>query len=285
MVFLQQILNGLTIGAEYTLIALGLTMIYGVMRILHIAHGAVFAAGAYAGMTIYRQTGNFPLSLLGAMIFCALMGYGIEKLIYRRLQSKSRIVPLIASIGLLIALQDGIRIIATPEPQPFPVQMGRGIQSSSISLQGYDIFILIFTSAILFLLWLLLFKTKTGLAIRASSQNLDSAAIMGIDVKMLNCTVFMLGSALAGAAGVMVGIHYNILQPFMGDEPAYKALAIIVIGGFGSVAGTVTGGLFLGVSESLISAYTNLPLSREATAMLFMVILILFRPRGIMGKK
>ncbi|MFQ6111564.1 MAG: branched-chain amino acid ABC transporter permease, partial [Nitrospinota bacterium] len=217
--------------------------------------------------------------------FCGLVGIIIEKFVYRPMITRSRIVPLIASIGLLIAMQDSVRIIVTPLAESYPVSMGRGIQTSYLHLEGHAIFILVFTCVALFLLWVIMFRTKTGMSIRAVSQNLDISAVMGIDVNKANRIVFLIGSALAGAAGVLVGIHYNILLPFMGDVPAYKALAVIVIGGFGSVLGTILGGLFLGISEALISAYTDLPMSREATAMLLMIILILFRPQGLLGKK
>lgn len=281
----QQILNSLVLGSVYALVAIGVTMIYGVLRILHIANAGVYLAGAYIGLLFYLLTGNFSLAVVGAMFLSGLLGVAIERFIYRPMIPLPRVVPLIASIGLFIFMSDLARIIAGPLQIPFPLDLGPRVNVGEISLSRIDILIYVFTLIIFAILWIIMNKTKVGYAIRAISQDLDASKIVGINVNRSIQVVFFIGSAISSIGGILVGVLYNAVYPSMGDVFSYKALAIIVIGGFGSLFGAVLAGLFLGITETFMTTYTDVPLSREGIAMFFLIILILFRPSGLFGKE
>ncbi len=282
--FVQQIVNGCLVGLNYGMVAVGLTMIYGVLRILHIAHAVVYTVGAYIGLTIYLLTGSFVLAVIAAMCGCGLLGIAINRFIYMPVL-RSRVVVMVASIGLLVALTDLIRLVFGPSEQAFAVSLPFGGRVAGVRLEGPDVLMVVSFCAAMAVLWYVMKHTKVGFAIRAMAQNPESAELMGVNRRRNIDVVFFMGSALAGLAGVLVGVLYNSIFPTMGDVYAYKALAIIVIGGFGSVVGSILGGLFLGLSETLVTTYTNIPLGREGIAMLFLIVLLLIKPRGLMGRK
>lgn len=267
------------------MIAVGLAMIYGVLRILHVAHAGVYAAGAYLGLLLFHRTGSFPLALVGAMLLAGVMGALVERLVYRPMIARPRIVALIASIGLYICLSDLFRILAGPHEKAFDVDIKGRYQVGGLTVSGIDLLILGGTLAIFALLWVFLARTRTGFAIRAVAQDVETARTMGIDVDRSIQLVFFIGSAIAAFGGVMVGILYNAVYPAMGDIVSYKGLALIVIGGFGSLLGAVLASLILGVTETLVTTYTQVPLSREGIAMLLLIVLILFRPHGLLGRE
>ena len=262
-VLLQQILNALTVSSIYAMIAVGLAMIYGVLRVLHVAHAGVYTAGAYLGLLLFTYSGNFLVALIGAVILAGLLGVVIERFIYRPMLSRPRIVALIASIGLFICLSDLFRIIAGPHERSFDVGITTRFEFGGLTISGTDLMILGGTAVIFALLWLFLHQTKTGFAIRAVAQDMETAKTMGIDVDRSVHAVFFIGSAIAAFGGVMVGVLYNAAYPAMGDVVSYKGLALIVIGGFGSLVGAVLASLILGVGETLVTTYTQVPLSRE----------------------
>lgn len=284
-IFAQQLFNGIMIGCIYALVAIGLSMIYGVLRILHIAHAVVYVVGAYGGMVGYLYTKSFILALMLAIVLAGLSGLLMERIVYRYILDKPRIVPLIASIGLLIALVDVIRLVFGPSEQAFNVPLGFDLSLMGVKLSAANNLILIVSIVALVALTYLLQKTKLGTAIKAVAQDREAAQIQGINVDQIIQLTFLISSALAGVAGVLVGVLYNSIFPNMGDVFSYKALAIVVMGGFGSVVGTALAGIFLGVSETLLLTYAALPLSREGIAMLFMIAIILWRPEGLMGRK
>ncbi len=282
---LQQLVNAFALGSIYAMIAVGLAMIYGVLRILHIAHAGVYAAGAYFGLALYHATGSFVPALLGAMLLGGLLGGLIERFIYRPMITRPRIVILIASIGLFIGMSDLFRIFAGPYQLAFDVpglQAQIGFDNLKVSL--VDVFILSGTAIVFAALWLFLRKTRAGFAIRAIAQDAETARTMGIDVDRCVLLVFVIGSAIAAFGGVMVAVLYNAVYTSMGDMIAYKGLALIVIGGFGSITGAVLAAFILGLTETFVITYTQIPLSREGIAMLLLVLLILFRPQGLLGK-
>ena len=284
-VIAQQLVNALSLGAIYAMIAVGLAMVYGVLRILHIAHAGIYAAGAYLGLYCYRLGGNFVFALLCAMLLAGALGGLVERFVYRPMMDKPRIVILIASIGLFICLSDLFRILAGPHQLPFDVpalQVQYAVTGLRIS--SADLFILAGTAVIFVALWLFMQKTRAGFAIRAIAQDAETARTMGIDVDRCVLLVFVIGSAIAAFGGVMVGVLYNAVYTTMGDMIAYKGLALIVIGGFGSMTGAVLAAFILGLAETVVTTYTEIPLSREGIAMLLLVVLILFRPQGLMGK-
>lgn len=284
MEILQQIINSLVVGSTYALIAIGVTMIYGVLRILYIANAGVYVIGAYLGLLFWTVTQNIVIALVGAMVLSGVFGVLIERFIYRPMIPLPRIVALIASIGLFVFLSDIVRIIAGPHEKPLPVNLGGRVSFGGISCSGVDLLILATTAVIFVILWVIMNRTKVGYAIRAISQDQKASKIVGINLNRTIQGVFFIGSAISGAGGVLVGILYNAIYPSMGDVYSYKTLAIIVIGGFGSLLGAVLASLFLAITETFMTTYTNIPLSREGIGMLFLIFLILFRPYGILGK-
>lgn len=266
------------------MVALGLTMIYGVLRILHIAHAGMYVIGAYLGLMVYSKTGNYLLAIVLSGLGVGVLGLLIERFIYRPMFDAPREVPLIASIGLFIVITDLIRIFAGPEPLPFLMGREGGIKIGDVWISNFDLTFILLGGAIIGLLGLFLMKTRMGLAVRAIAQSREVSEMMGINVNRGVQAVFFVGSFIAATAGVLVGPFYSYIDPNMGNVFAYKALAIIVIGGLGNVVGTVVGGILLGVMEVLMVVYTNIPLSQEALAMLFLILLLLVRPTGLLGK-
>jgi branched-chain amino acid transport system permease protein len=281
----QQLVNALALGSIYAMIAVGLAMIYGVMRVLHIAHAGVYTAGAYLGLYFYMLTGNLPIAVAAAMIVAGLIGALIERFIYRPMLSKPRIVALIASIGLFICMSDLFRIVGGPYQLAFDVHSLAGaVNVGGVTVSRIDALIAGGTVAIFIALWFILQHTSLGFAIRATAQNIETAQIMGIDTNRSVQSVFFIGSAIAAFGGIMVGILYDAVYTGMGDVVGYKGLALIVIGGFGSMTGAVLAAFLLGIAETVLTAYADIPLSRDGMAMLMLVILVLFRPQGLLGR-
>ena len=235
--FIEQLLNGLAAGSMYALITLGLALIYGVMKILHVAHASVYTAGAYTGLYIYTSTGSMLLAFAGSMVFCAVIGVLIERLIYYPLLKYPPYVPLISSIALLIAIEELCRLVAGPEVRTFPAELpfpSLSVFGVAISSTLTAIYCISFT--VLLILWLLMTKTELGLAMRAVSQDMETASSFGVNTQVTIALTFVIGSAIAAVAGILVGIYYNQVYPMMGQVPAYKTLAFIVVGGMGSAA-------------------------------------------------
>jgi branched-chain amino acid transport system permease protein len=280
----QQILNGILIGTLYAMVALGLTMIYGVLRVLHVAHAGMYVIGAYVALAVFLQTGSYLLAILVAGVAGGLTGLLIERAIYRAMFNCAREVPLIASIGLFVVITDLIRIVAGAEPRAFLTGSSGGFALTNIWVSNFDITFFLFSWSTIVLLWLFLIQTKMGFAVRAIAQSREISQMMGINVNRGVQAVFFAGSFLAAVAGALVGPFYSYIDPNMGNSFAYKALAIIVIGGFGNVLGTVIGGILLGVTEVLMVVYTQIPLSQDALAMLFLIVLLLAKPTGLFGR-
>ncbi len=283
---IEQVLNGLAAGAMYSLITLGLALIYGVMKILHVAHASVYTVGAYMGLYLYSATGNMFITILGSMAFCACIGVLIERFVYFPLLKYPPYVPLISSIALLIALEEVCRLVAGPEVRTFPAQLPfptfvvAGITISSTLIAVYFI-----SAAVLLLLWLLMTKTELGLAMRAVSQDMETASALGVNTQRTVALTFVIGSAIAAIAGILVGIYYNQVYPMMGEVPAYKTLAFIVVGGMGSAPGAVLASMLLGLAETFLIGYANIPMPRDALAFIAMIIILMWRPTGLMGKR
>ncbi|MEK7370026.1 MAG: branched-chain amino acid ABC transporter permease [candidate division NC10 bacterium] len=282
----QQLINGLTVGSLYALMALGLTMVYGVLRVLHIAHAAVFTLGGYGGLAVYQATGSFWLALAGAMLAAVVAGLAMERWVYWPLLGKPPIATLIASIGLFIGLEELYRIVAGPEPYAFAVPLRLPeIRWGPLLVTPPQLLVMALTAGLLIALWLMLTRTALGLALRAASQDQEMAAACGMRVRGVVMANFAIGSALAGAAGMLVGIYYNSVSPTMGDVAGYKGLAIIVLGGLGSIPGTVLGALVIGLVETLVIGFVEFPLPRDAWAFLAMIAVFLARPQGLLGVK
>lgn len=274
--FVEQLLNGLGAGAMYALITLGLALIYGVMKILHVAHASVYTAGAYMGLYIFLSTGSVLIAVIVSMAFCSLLGVLIERYIYYPLLKYPPYVPLISSIALLIAIEELCRLVAGPEVRtfsaalPFPSAVVCGVTISSTLMAVYCL-----TVVILIALWLLMTKTELGLAMRAVAQDMETAASLGVNTQRTVALTFVIGSAIAAIAGILMGIYYNQVYPMMGEVPAYKTLALIVVGGMGSVPGAVLASLLLGLGETFLIGYANIPMPRDALAFIAMIIILM----------
>ena len=284
--FIEQILNGLAMGSIYAIITLGLALVYGVMRILHVANASVYTVGAYAGVFIFQSTGSLALAFLGSMLLCSVLGVLIERLVYFPLLKQPPYVPLIASIAVMLTIEEVLRLLAGPQiitftaKLPFPDLDLGGIHLSSTLIAIYVI-----TIAILLFLWWLTTRTEIGLAMRATSQDMAIAGAQGINSHYIVSLTFVIGSAIAAIGGILVGIYYNQVYPTMGAVPAYKTLALIVVGGMGSVPGAVIAALLLGLAETLLIGYLNVPFPRDALAFVAMIGVLVWRSEGLMGSK
>ena len=284
--FIEQLLNGLATGSIYALITLGLALVYGIMRILHVAHAAVYTIGAYMGLLFFNLTGSLLPAIAGSMAVCALLGVLIERFIYFPLLKYPPFVPLIASIAILLSVEELSRLIAGPQILTFPAQLPfPELHIAGVTVNSTITAIYFITALVLFLLWVITTKTELGLAMRAASQDMAIADAMGINAHLIVSITFVIGSAIAAIAGILVGIYFNQVYPTMGAIPAYKTLAIIVVGGMGSAPGAVVASLLLGMAETLLIGYANIPLPRDAIAFIAMIGVLMWRSEGIMGSR
>ncbi len=282
----QQIVNGISIGSIYALISMGLAMVYGIMRILHVAHAGIYTIGAYLGLYFFRLTGDLFLSTLLSMFICALIGVIVQRFVYYPLLRFPPFVPLIAGIAMFLSIGELCRLIAGPYPLSFPARVPLpSFNLAGVSISPVQGMIFLSTGVILLLQWFITSKTSFGLMMKASSQDMEMAESSGINLKMVVAMTFALGSAFAAIAGILVGINYNQVYPTMGDMPAYKSLALIVVGGLSSVSGAVVASLLLGIAETLLIGYAKIPLPRDALAFIAMIAVLLLRPQGIFGRR
>jgi branched-chain amino acid transport system permease protein len=281
----QQLANGIAVGSVYALISLGLTMVYGILRILHVAHAGIYTLGAYVGLVSFHLIDNFWLSLLAGMGGAAIAGYLVERFLYTPILHMPRIAPLIVSIGLFTAMEEGFRIVAGPYTLVYNAKVGLGAFSiGSFRLTETQVLILLVTFLILLFLWLFLKRTKMGLAMRACALDLETASTFGVNVSAVIAVNFIIGSFMAGAAGVLIGVYDNQVWPTMGSIPAYKALAIVVLGGLGSIPGTVLASIIVGLAETFFIGVLSVPFPRDAVAFIAMILVLMFRPYGLLGK-
>ena len=281
----QQLANGIAVGSVYALISLGLTMVYGILRILHVAHAGIYTLGAYVGLLAFLLIGNFWLSLLVGMAGAAVAGYLVERLLYTPLLHLPRIAPLIVSIGLFTAMEEGFRIVAGPHTLTYNAAIGLGsISFGAFRLTETQVLILLVTFGILIFLWAFLTKTRTGLAMRACAMDAETTSSFGANVSGIIAINFLIGSAMAGAAGVLIGVYDNQVWPTMGSIPAYKALAIVVLGGLGNIPGTVLASFIVGLAETFFIGILAIPFPRDAVAFIAMILVLMFKPYGLLGK-
>jgi branched-chain amino acid transport system permease protein len=284
--FIEQLLNGIGLGSIYALVTLGLALVYGILRILHVAHAAIFTVGAYVGLFLFQFTGSLLLAFAGSMAACALCGVLVERLVYFPLLKYPPYVPLIGSIAVMLSIEEVARLIAGPNILTFPVTLPfpelnvGGLHVSSALVAIYTI-----TAAVLIFLWFLATRTELGLAMRATSQDMEMASAMGVNSHRIVSITFVIGSAIAAIAGILVGIYYNQVYPTMGTVPAYKTLALIVVGGLGSVPGAVMASLLLGLAETLLIGYASIPLPRDALAFIAMIAVLMWRSEGLLGSR
>ncbi|NLB17745.1 MAG: branched-chain amino acid ABC transporter permease [Syntrophomonadaceae bacterium] len=284
--FLQQLINGLTLGSTYALIALGYTMVYGIVQLINFAHGEIYMFGAFFGLLLVLTFEvDIFLAIAGAMIFCMLMGILVERVAYRPLRGSSRLSALISAIGVSIFLSTFMVLLRGPNSTSYPssVMAIKTYNFGSIELSSLQIMILVTAAVLMIGLELMVKRTRMGKAMRACSQDLDAARLMGINVDRTISFTFALGSALAAAGGVMVGVYYNAVQPYMGTMAGLKAFAAAVLGGIGSIPGAMLGGILLGVLENLGVAYLASSY-KDAIAFGILILVLLIRPQGLLGK-
>ncbi len=288
MFFWQNLIDALVQACVYALIAVGLTMVYGILKILHIAHAAVYAAGAAAGLVVFQLTGNFWLSLLSAMAVSGALGALIYRGVYYYQLDLPRLIPLITSIGLFLLIEDLLQkpYLLGPYQHAFDAAgIFPAVKTRWFDITPAEVMVLILTAVLFVLVWLLISKTKLGLSWQAASQDREMAAAVGINLNRAVLLNFIVGSALAGAAGVLVGISQNAVYATMGDVPSYKAFVIIVLGGMGSVTGTLIASLLLALVETFLAATIGFVLPRDAIAFLLLILVLMFWPHGLMGRQ
>ena len=285
-IFMQQLINGLSLGSIYALLALGYTMIYGIIKIIHFAHGDVYMLGAFFGYyTINVWHFNFIMALFGSMIFCALVGMLIEFVAYRPLRHSSRIAVLITAIGVSYFLENGMSFLFSGDTRDFP-QVIKQVNYEWFGIRVSNVQLLIFATTIILMiiLQLIVKKTKMGRAMRAAAADPVAAELMGININGTISFVFAIGSAMAGAAGVLIGLYYNSIEPTMGLTPGIKAFVAAVVGGVGSIPGAAVGAVIIGCLESLIQAI-GFSAFKDAAVYVVLIIVLLFLPAGLFGNK
>ena len=282
---LQQLINGIITGSLYALIAVGLTMVYGILRILHIAHAAVYVSGAYLGYVAYTYTQSLILALVFGAAGCILLGWTIQRFLYTPLLKEERIVPLIASVGLYIFFEDLFRLLGGPHIRAFTVKLWFDkITWGNTVITSHQALILIMTVICLVAIYLIIRYTRLGLAWQATAQDMDTAKAMGVNIRQVVNLNFLIASAIAAVAGVLTAINYNSVLPTMGSVPAYKMFAIVVLGGMGSIPGTIAAGLIIGMAETIMSAYFGFIMPRDAIAFSAMILILIFRPEGLFAR-
>ncbi|WP_194712300.1 branched-chain amino acid ABC transporter permease [Noviherbaspirillum soli] len=302
-IFLQQIVNGLVLGSMYALIALGYTMVYGVLNLINFAHGEVLMIGAMSGLTILKLVNSAApglpgvvkliIAILGAIPVCVIVNIVIERVAYRRLRNAPRLAPLITAIGVSILLQTIAMMVWGRNPLPFPQVM----PSESLNLMGAlitptQVMLLALAALSMLLLVLLVEKTKMGRAMRATAENPRIAGLMGVDANRVIVVTFAVGAALAAVAGVMWGANYSSAQFAMGFVPGLKAFSAAVLGGIGNIYGAMLGGILLGLIESLGAGYIGDLTGgflgsnyQDIFAFIVLIIVLTLRPSGLMGER
>jgi branched-chain amino acid transport system permease protein len=289
-IFLQQLINGVSLGSIYALIALGYTMVYGIVLLINFAHGDVLMVGAYAGYFILMRFGVNQWTMIGAFLFamtlCAALGVFIERFAYRPLRSAPRLNSLITAIAVSLVLENGARVLPFigPNPRQFPRPEVSNIDLGAVSISNVQVIVIVSSALLMFALNYVINYTRRGKAMRAVSFDLQASSLMGVSVNGAISFTFALGSMLAAAGGLLYACAYPQISPTMGVMPGLKAFVAAVLGGIGSVPGAMLGGLLLGVSETLTKGFIS---SQYADAISFsiLIIILLVKPTGLLGKK
>ncbi len=294
--FSQQLINGLALGAVYALIALGYTMVYGILQLINFAHGEVYMLGAYLGIIVlglltatglpaYSLALTLFITILVSMLFCAAYGAAIERVAYRPLRRAVKLAPLISAVGMSIILQNFVMLAQGKEyknlPPLFPSE---GFTILGANVSPVQVFILGASILLMIVLTLFISKTRIGKAMRATSQDRVMAGLVGININQVISVTFMIGSALAAVAGVMVTLYYGVAHFFMGYLAGIKAFTAAVLGGIGSIPGAMLGGFMLGLIENFGASYVS-SVYKDAFAFLILIITLIIRPSGLLGQK
>ena len=291
--FLQQLVNGITGGCVYALIALGYTMVYGILRLINFAHGDIYMLGAFFGFFAARwlgvaqhaDPGRALVVLMVAMLGCGLVGLIIERFAYKPVRRSSRLAALITAIGISLLLENGGVLVFGADPKFFPqiIPAHNLALGAGVTISNQQVIILVVSLALMLGLRWIVMSTRVGKAMRAVSHNHVAAALMGISVDRIITFTFVLGSMLAAAAGVLVALQNPKIEPYMGIMPGLKAFVAAVLGGIGNIPGAVLGGLVMGIVEVMVVGYLS-PTYRDAIAFVLLILILLVRPAGILGK-
>jgi len=295
-VLLQQLVNGLSLGGIYALVALGYTMVYGIVEIINFAHGDVYTLGTFFSLAILTLLGvtgvvTGPLlivvvavTMIGAMVLCGLVGVVLERLAYRRLRNAPRLAPLITAIGMSFILENVMQYWHGPSPIPFPeVMPNPDVHLGVVTIATKQIVVVLAAVIMMVLLQAFVYNTKLGKAMRATAQDRDAAQLMGIDINTTIALTFLIGSALAGAAGFVSGVYYGTTWFFNGFAAGLKAFTAAVLGGIGNLAGAMLGGFLIGLIEALTTQLIGDQWSNVAVFSV-LVLALIFRPSGLLGE-
>ncbi len=282
---LNTILNGLSLGAIYALIALGYTMVYGIAKMLNFAHGDIIMVGAYAILATLSLTGNLAIAIIAAIVICAIMGVVIEKLAYKPLRSASPLAVLITAIGVSYFLQGMAQLIFGSKSQPITLPSFGTVQIGNLQVSLNTIITLVVGAVIMAALTVFVKKTRTGRAMLAVSEDKGAAQLMGVNVNRIIMITFAIGSALAACASIFYLLQIPSVSPTLGAMPGIKAFAAAVIGGIGSIPGGMIGGVLLGLVEKLSSAVPALSPYTTAIEFSLLILILLVKPIGLLGKR
>jgi branched-chain amino acid transport system permease protein len=286
MLYVELVLQGLVNGSMYAIVAVGLTLIYGLLRILHVAHAGLFTLGAYVSVLVTNATGNLALGAAVSMLLVGVFGMAIYRLVYEPMLGQPPYVALIASIGLFISMEEGYRIVFGPYGNSFTTpQLTERLALGPFNMAAADFAMLVGSIVLLAILAVLMSRTRLGMAWRATVTDAAMARSFGVDTIKVRYGIFFIASAFAAAAGSLVAVLNNLVEPTMGSVPSYKSLAIIVLGGLGNVGGTLIAALLLGVIEAFGTIYTGAYLDRDAIAFVFLIAVLMVRPKGLFAAK
>lgn len=286
--FSQQLFNGITVGGIYALIALGYTMVYGILKIVNFAHGDVFMVGSFLGMLLARSAG-LPIYIAYpcAMLATAAVGIIIERICYRpiRTNGADALAILIAALGVSIFLENFAQLVWGTETHTYVQEVEKvTYQVGGITISNIQIGVIILCLLLMAALYFVVNKTKIGVAMRATSQSIKTAQLMGINTELIIAMTFGVGSALACVAGVLVGTYYDAVYPLVGYSYGLKAFAAAILGGIGSIPGAMLGGFLIGIVETLGAGYISAGY-KDAFAFGILILVLIFRPSGLLGKK
>ena len=299
--FIQQLINGLVLGSMYALVALGYTMVYGIINLINFAHGEVLMVGAMTSWTVVTVLADSGLpgwllmlfSLVAAIVVCTVLNFGIEKVAYRPLRNAPRLAPLITAMGMSLLLQTLALIIWKPNPKPYPILLPADpIHIGGAVINTTQILILVVTALTLAALMLLVHRTKLGRAMRATAENPRVAQLMGVQPDVIISATFVIGAALAALAGVMYAANYGSVQHSMGFLPGLKAFTAAVFGGIGNLAGAMLGGVLLGLIEAMGAGYIGVLTGgvlgsqyQDIFAFIVLIAVLTLRPQGLLGER
>ncbi|MDB4893898.1 MAG: high-affinity branched-chain amino acid transport system permease protein LivH [Firmicutes bacterium] len=285
LMILQQLVNGLAVGAVYSLIALGFTMIYGVLRIVNFAHGSIYMVGAFMGLTVAKHLHtNLWISITVAMLGAAILGILVDHVSTRQLRSADPYSALLSTLGVSIALSVTAELIWGSSTQPFPSGMAvHTYEVAGVVVNSFFLIIIGVTLVLMVALYLFVQKSPLGVAMRAVSHSVDTARLMGINVDMVIRMTFAISGALAAAGGVLVSVYYDAIYPSMGYVAGLKAFTAAVVGGIGSIPGAILGGFLLGLAENFGAAYLSSGY-KDAIAFTILLAVLLIKPAGLLGR-